>query len=72
MNDRCQKKDEKDTLEYSRYKGGRCSSVHGCNDGLRCESHRCTSLDPENRAKIMEEGKKKLEEEYHRLIKPLN
>lgn len=63
VNDRCQEADEDDTLEYSRFKGGRCDSFHGCNDGLRCESHRCISLDPDNRAKMVELGKKLLEEE---------
>ena len=56
-------------LEYSRFLGGRCDEFHGCNDGLRCESHRCVSLDEQNRKLIVEEGKKALEQELQNLLK---
>ena len=71
VNDRCQIKDEKSTLKYSKELGGRCDTFHKCGKGLRCESHRCTSKDPQDILKMVQAYKNKAIDEVNNIINSL-
>lgn len=68
VNDRCQIDKEESTLEYDRRRGGRCDEFHGCNDGLRCESHRCTSKDKKVRQEIVQNAGNIIEKEIKQIF----
>ena len=60
VNDRCQKEEAEDTLEYTP-KGIRCNGSHLCPKNYKCESHRCILMTDVAIAKMIEKRKHLLE-----------
>lgn len=63
VNDRCQKTKGEDTLKYTP-DGERCNVGHLCPKDYKCESHRCVLMSDVVIDKIIEQGRKRLQNEY--------